>query len=90
MSHIYENDTKPILSDPPYLLQFILSVVLSVLCGATIMFMWNWFVVPLGLPMIGLVQALGLDTLPFWDRWITAITYALLTLFVGWLLHFFM
>lgn len=62
------------------------------------MFMWNWFVVPLGLPMIGLVQALGLDTLitfivttrvntnpdPFWDRWITAITYALLTLFVGW------
>lgn len=57
MSHIYENDTKPILSDPPYLLQFILSVVLSVLCGATIMFMWNWFVVPLGLPMIGLVQA---------------------------------
>ena len=63
MSHIYENDTKPILSDPPYLLQFILAVVLSVLCGATIMFMWNWFVVPLGLPMIGLVQALGLDTL---------------------------
>ena len=104
MYHIYENDTKPILSDPPYLLQFILSVVLSVLCGATIMFMWNWFVVPLGLPMIGLVQALGLDTLitfivttrvntnpdPFWDRWITAITYALLTLFAGWLLHFFM
>lgn len=104
MSHIYENDTKLILSDPPYLLQFILAVVLSVLCGAIIMFMWNWFVVPLGLPMIGLVQALGLDTLitfivttrvntnpdPFWDRWITAITYALLTLFVGWLLHFFM
>lgn len=98
------NDTKPILSDPPYLLQFILAVVLSVLCGATIMFMWNWFVVPLGLPMIGLVQALGLDTLitfivttrvntnpgPFWDRWIIAITYALLTLFSGWLLHFFM
>lgn len=63
MSHIYEDDTKPILSDPPYLLQFILAVVLSVLCGATIMFMWNWFVVPLGLPMIGLVQALGLDSL---------------------------
>lgn len=55
-------------------------------------------------PMIGLVQALGLDTLitfivttrvntnpgPFWDRWIIAITYALLTLFSGWLLHFFM
>lgn len=30
MSHIYENDTKPILSNPPYLLQFILPVVLSV------------------------------------------------------------
>ena len=58
MSHIYENDTKPILSDPPYLLQFILSVVLSVLCGATIMFMWNWFVVPLGLPMIGLPESI--------------------------------
>lgn len=54
--------------------------------------------------MIGLVQALGLDTLitfivttrvntnpgPFWDRWIIAITYALLTLFSGWLLHLFM
>lgn len=59
MSHIYENDTKPILSDPPYLLQFILAVVLSV-------------------------------PGPFWDRWIIAITYALLTLFSGWLLHFFM
>ena len=32
MSHIYENDTKPILSDPPYPLQFILAVVL--LCSA--------------------------------------------------------
>ena len=27
---------------------------------------------------------------PFWDRWIAAITYAPLTLFIGWLLHFFM
>lgn len=81
MSHIYENDTKPILSDPPYLLQFILSVVLSVLCGATIMFMWNWFVVP---------PRVNTNPDPFWDRWITAITYALLTLFAGWLLHFFM
>ena len=93
MSHIYENDTKPILNDPPYLLQFILSVVLSVLCGATIMFMWNWFVVPLGLDtLITFIVTTRVNTNPdpFWDRWIIAITYALLTLFAGWLLHFFM
>ena len=87
MSHIYEDDTKPILSDPPYLLQFILAVVLSVLCGATIMFMWNWFVVPLTFIVTTRVNT---NPGPFWDRWITAITYALLTLFSGWLLHFFM
>lgn len=104
MPNTYENDTKLMLKDPPYLLQYILAVVLFVLCGTTIMFMWNWFVVSLGLPMIGLVQALGLDSLitfiviprvntspdPFWDRWILAITRTLLTLFIGWLLHFFM
>lgn len=76
MSHIYENDTKPILSDPPYLLQFILAVVLSVLCGATITFI--------------VTTRVNTNPGPFWDRWIIAITYALLTLFSGWLLHFFM
>lgn len=74
MSHIYENDTKPILSDPPYLLQFILAVVLSVLCGATII----------------VTTRVNTNPGPFWNRWIIAITYALLTLFSGWLLHFFM
>ena len=39
MSHIYEDDTKPILGDPPYLLQFILVVVLSVLCGTGSLFL---------------------------------------------------
>lgn len=96
--------SHPTLNEPPYLLQFVLAVVLCVLCGATIMVMWNWFIVPLGLPVIGLVQALGIDMLvtfivtthinskpdPFWERWITAMTFALFTLFFGWLLHFFM
>ncbi len=99
-----ENDTKLKLSDPPYWIQILLVLVLAVLCGATIMVMWNWYIVSLGLPAIGLVQALGLDILvtfivttrvnvkpdPFWVHWVTAMLYALIVLFVGWVLHFFL
>jgi hypothetical protein len=99
-----KTDTKSLPNDPPYLLQFLLSVMLSVLCGATIMVMWNWFITPLGPPTIGLIQALGIDTLvtfittthissipdPFWERWTPSMIYALSTLFVGWIIHFFM
>ena len=40
--------------EPPFFMKLILSVVLFVLCGVAIMLMWNWFVVVLGLPSIGI------------------------------------
>lgn len=33
------------------------------LCGYTVMTMWGWFVVPIGVPSLGLWQALGIVTL---------------------------
>ena len=47
--------------EPPFFMKLILSVVLFVLCGVAIMLMWNWFVVALGLPSIGLAHAMGID-----------------------------
>lgn len=91
------------LPNPSNWVQLILSTLLCLLCGIVIMLMWNWFVVPLGLPAIGLIHALGLDMLVsfvittsvpkithFWDRWISAVLFALLTLLFGWVFHFFM
>lgn len=91
------------LKSPPIWVQLVLTLVLTVLSGFTIMVMWGWYIVPLGLPTINIVHALGLDMLvtfivatkkgddtPFWDRWIWATMFALLTLFLGWLLHFVM
>lgn len=49
--------------EPPFFMKLILSVVLFVLCGVAIMLMWNWFVVVLGLPSIGLAHAMGIDLL---------------------------
>lgn len=91
------------LKSPPIGVQLILALGLAILSGFTIMIMWGWYIVPLGLPAINIIHALGLDMLvtfivttkksdnvPFWDRWIWATTFALLTLLFGWLLHFIM
>ena len=103
MPNMYD-DSRTDKEDLPFLYQLFLSFALFVFCGLTIMFMWNWYVFPLGLPLIGLVQALGIDMLvtfivttkintrptePFIERWTVGMLYALCTLGIGWLLHFF-
>lgn len=89
------------LKNPPVWVQFLLAGLLAVICGFTIMVMWGWFIVPLGLPTINIFHACGIDMLvtflitteppkefPFWDRWIHATTYTIMTLLCGWILHF--
>lgn len=91
------------LKPPAIWVQLILVTLLSVLSGFTIMVMWGWYIVPLGLPTIGLIHALGLDMLitfivttkksediPFWDNWIWWMVFTVLTLLLGGLLHLFM
>ena len=87
--------------EPPFFMKLILSVVLFVLCGVAIMLMWNWFVVALGLPSIGLAHAMGIDLLisfivttrismdadPFLLRWVVGMLYALCTILIGFVLH---
>lgn len=89
--------------EPPFFMKLILSVVLFVLCGVAIMLMWNWFVVALGLPSIGLVHAMGIDLLvsfivttrismdadPFLLRWVVGMLYAFCTILIGFVLHLF-
>lgn len=46
----------------------IMSVISTIIVGFSLMMMWRWFAVPLGLPSIGVLQAIGirmLVTLPF-------------------------
>ena len=91
------------LKSPPIWVQFLLAGLLAIICSFTIMIMWGWFFVPLGLPAINIVHACGIDMLvtfiitteppreiQFWDHWIRATTYAILTLLCGWILHFAM
>ncbi len=47
----------------------IISAISIITTGCTGLFLWNWFVVPLGLPTIGLAHAIGIDTLiTFWTN----------------------
>lgn len=89
---------------PPGMIQILLSAVLTVVCGITIMLLWRWYIVPIGLPKIGFVNAIGIDmfvtfittaevkehTTPYLNRWVTNIIFALTTLVLGWVFHFFM
>lgn len=89
------------LKNPPIWVQFLLAGLLAIICSFTIMVMWGWFIVPLGLPAINIVHACGIDMLvtfiitteppkklPFWDRWIYAVSFAIMTSLFGWILHF--
>lgn len=89
------------LKNPPVWVQFLLAGLLAVICGFTIMVMWRWFIVPLGLPAINIAHACGIDMLVtflitteqpkeflFWDLWIYDTAYAIMTLLCGWILHF--
>lgn len=92
---------KATLKAPPIWVQLILSCVLSALCALTVKTMWGWYIVPLGVPPIGFFHALGLDMtitflvttrpttkIDFWEHFIWGTCYALLCLFMGWLIHF--
>lgn len=89
---------------PSPAIQMLLGVVLTLLSGFSIMLLWRWYVTPLGLSEIGLVQAMGLDILisfvvttqintksvPFLERWFASTTFTLFSLAGGWVLHFFL
>ncbi len=49
------------LKAPPIGVQLALALVLAILSGFTIMVMWGWYIVPLGLPAINMIHAIGLD-----------------------------
>ena len=89
------------LKNPSIWVQLLLAGLLAIICSFTIMVMWGWFIVPLGLPAINIVQACGIDLLvsfiitteppkelSFWERWTYATVYAIMTLLCGWVLHF--
>jgi len=75
-------------------------VPLAMLRGFVLSTMWAWFVVPLGLPAIGIALAIGLsltvglfsglspkrDEKP-WVQIAAGFVAPLLTLFCGWLVH---
>lgn len=101
------SDSEPLdnVPDPNSIIQFLLSALLMITSGFTIMCMWNWYIAPLGLNFISLFQAIGIDMLVtfivttdtsnlikkkhFWSRMVTAFTFALMTLLIGWALHYF-
>lgn len=91
--------------EPSGLTQLILSLILMIISGFTIMWMWSWYIVPLGLPAIGLIHAIGIDMLVsfvvttqinippnggFWERFIYGLLLTCVTLLAGWILHFVM
>lgn len=69
------------------------------------MWLWGWYVVPLGLPAINLLHAMGIDLLVsfmvttqiniptktgFWERFTYSFLLAVMTLLFGWIFHFAM
>lgn len=65
--------------------------------------LWNWFLVPIGLPTITIIHAIGVDCIisiliprnspegtQFWDRWTGGMVNTLIGLFTGFLMHFFL
>ncbi len=78
----------------------------SILCGFVLTVLWGWFVVPtFGLPQLSLVPAIGVSMVASYlshqyipskdgDSFTSAlaysITYPLITLLFGWIVHLFM
>lgn len=90
--------------NPSTLTRILLGIILMLLSGLTIMWLWGWYIVPLGLPAISFVHALGLDLFisfvvttqvntqenQFWTHFIFGVTFAVMTAFLGWVFHFAM
>lgn len=89
--------------DPSGLVQLSLSIILTILSGLTVMWLWEWYIVPIGLPAINLAHAIGLDTFvsfitttqivdpkskPYWERTTYSFMFAIMSLILGWALHF--
>lgn len=90
---------------PPAIVQFLMMISMMLLCGTTIMFLWNWYISQLGLPTINLFHALGVDMLGTFivtrsadtnnssvgslEQWLSNMVYSALTLLLGFIFHFF-
>ena len=73
------------------------------ICGSVFWCLWMWFVVPLGMPEISLVHAIGLDVfitfatttfftnddIPYLERCKKTLTFAWSSLIIGFILQFF-
>lgn len=79
---------------------------LVALRGYMLFKMWEWFVVPLSVPAIGIAQALGIAALlnaltgygtkdpdpkkAWWEQTLTSLGTVTFTLALGWFLHYLM
>lgn len=105
MSADYKSYEDVVIQDPPQIVQIILALLSTFLCGFVVKMLWAWYVVPLGLPAITLIHAIGIDFLitflcmqgyrepvqnTFWLRFIYSIVAGLVTLFFGFVFHLFM
>ena len=73
-------------------------------CGVVFLCLWGWFVVPLGAPNISLLHSVGLwvfvayvrpsgtstEPKPVLKQYAMHFAYGALTLFLGWIIHWFM
>lgn len=91
------------LSTPPWIVQCILTLALTLLNGFCIATLWRWFVAPLGFPTLSFIHAIGLDflitfiipkdpptkSLPFWYCWVNSLAVAIVTLVSGFIVQLF-
>lgn len=88
----------------PKWVSLLLSALLFILCTVTVRQMWAWFVVPFGVPALSFAHAAGLDALVSFvvttsmpnsgrtdiEQYSFSFVFAVLTLALGWVFHFFM
>ena len=80
-------------------------VVTSILNGFVLVKLWGWFVVPaFGLPTLSIPVAIGIsliikyltihrsktaEDVDMWEAYKFAISFPIMTLIIGWIIHFF-
>lgn len=99
--HLAGKKTK---KKPHWIAQLFMNISLMLLCGTTIMFLWNWYISSLGIATINLFHALGIDMLLTFivtrdaeggsagmdvEKWLANMVFAALTLLLGFVFHFF-
>lgn len=91
------------IPDPPLYIKMALLLLLIYADGILIMKMWNWFIAPLGIRRIGVMQAFGIELLvthltkrtgeintnidPFWDLYLVESTTTVVFLLSAFALH---